>query len=154
MKSLPAWISVNIDKKITTSIMAKKIGKSRAHFCRAWKSTMGMTPMEYVTKVRLEKARDMVESTDLKLSAIALDCGFASHAHMTGLFREVFGRAPSSMRRATLEASKLSLLIFGFLAVVDVVDVFQCFYEIMMLFEHLAQLIISLCAPGEEIWRV
>lgn len=103
MKSLPAWVLVNIDKKITTSIMANQIGKSRAHFCRAWKASTGMTPMEYVKKVRLEKARGMIVGTDLKLSSIALDCGFASHAHMTGLFRGEFGHAPSSVRRVSLE---------------------------------------------------
>lgn len=53
-----------------------------------------------VRRQRVEMAVRLIEATDLKLAAIAAECGFASHAHMTETIGRATGAQPSRLRLA------------------------------------------------------
>lgn len=60
---------------------------------------MGVTPYRYVLQRRIDRMKSELESPDKNLIDIAADCGFASQAHMTDVFRKQVGVPPGAFRR-------------------------------------------------------
>lgn len=79
--------------------LAHVAGLSRAHFCRSFQATCGMSPMKFAFKLRMEWARELVESSPLPIAHVALETGFASGAHFCRAFSGYWRSAPSSLRR-------------------------------------------------------
>jgi len=66
---------------------------------RAFRRFYGLTPGEYLRRLRLEQARDRVRGSPASLAAIALECGFADQSHLTRAFRRRYGIPPGRWRR-------------------------------------------------------
>ena len=79
--------------------LARVAGMSRSKFAKVFADTVGSPPMEFVTRARLDRARDLLLSTDLPISGIATNVGFASRSHFSRAFRNEFGIDPTRMRR-------------------------------------------------------
>jgi AraC-like DNA-binding protein len=84
---------------LTIAALAKELGVSRFHFCRAFKQSTGKTPHAFIAERRLEKSSGMLRSTDLSATEIALECGFGSSSHFAIAFRQAFGVSPTEFRR-------------------------------------------------------
>ena len=80
--------------------LAAEIGYSKRHFLRAFRASTGFTPHQYIMHLRLERAQQLMRKSSLTLLDIALESGFASHAHLSRAFRQRFGVAPNEFRRA------------------------------------------------------
>lgn len=65
----------------------------------AFRKTMGMTPHQYVTRVRIDEAKRLLKDRGLPLAEIALSLGFASQSHFTQVFRAVTGTTPKRYQR-------------------------------------------------------
>jgi AraC-like DNA-binding protein len=85
------------DHSVTS--LAKEAGMSRSAFARSFKTTLGVTPMEFVTRIRLNLARRMLVSTVRPVEAIAGEVGFSSRSHFSRVFRDHYGIDPSTFRR-------------------------------------------------------
>ena len=72
---------------------------SPAHFARSFKRAFGETPHRYLQQRRIERAMDLMRSTDRSLTEIALDVGFATPSSFTRAFRDTTGRPPSAYPR-------------------------------------------------------
>ncbi|UXN59008.1 helix-turn-helix domain-containing protein [Phyllobacterium zundukense] len=79
--------------------LVREIGVSRRHFFRAFKQSTGKTPHSYVAEHRLKRAADLLRTTDLSATDIALGCGFSSSSHFTVAFKQALGTGPSEFRR-------------------------------------------------------
>jgi AraC-like DNA-binding protein len=79
--------------------LAKEAGMSRSAFARDFKATLGVTPMEFVTRIRLNLARRLLVATARPVEAIAAEVGFSSRSHFSRVFRDHYGTDPSSFRR-------------------------------------------------------
>jgi AraC family transcriptional regulator len=79
--------------------LAAEAGFSRRHFLRMFHKATGDTPHQYLIKLRLARAREFLRQRDMSLIDIALECGFASHSHMTTAFRRYLGVTPRELRR-------------------------------------------------------
>ena len=86
--------------RIALSTVARHVGMSYFHFSRAFKQAMGMTPTNYIIERRLERAKKLMQETDLPIADIALRSGFSSQSHFTTSFRRFVGVTPSSFRHA------------------------------------------------------
>lgn len=84
--------------------LAKEAGMSRSAFAREFKEAVGMTPMDFVARVRLNVAHRLLLSTGISVEGIALAVGFSSRSHFSRLFREHYGLDPTSLRRANGQA--------------------------------------------------
>jgi len=82
---------------------------SPCHFSRVFRDSFGCSPLEYVTRRRMEHAQGLMLSTDAPLSQIALDCGLADQAHFSRLFRRFVGETPRSWRRARVVPGSLEV---------------------------------------------
>ncbi|TIP93629.1 MAG: helix-turn-helix transcriptional regulator [Mesorhizobium sp.] len=81
--------------------LANEVGVSRFHFCRAFKQSTEMTPHAFIAQRRLEHSADMLRSTNISATEIAMECGFGSSSHATLLAivsLVEFGRKPSGRR--------------------------------------------------------
>jgi AraC-like DNA-binding protein len=85
------------DHSVTT--LAKEAGMSRSAFARDFKAALGVTPNEFVTRIRLNLARRLLISTIRSVEAIAAEVGFSSRSHFSRVFRDHYGTDPSTFRR-------------------------------------------------------
>jgi len=70
---------------------------------------VGITPHKWLIGRRLEKAKALLKSTDLPLTSVAAECGFADQAHLTNVFSRQVGTPPGAYRRywkATVSARR------------------------------------------------
>jgi AraC family transcriptional regulator len=85
--------------RVELRIVAQEVGISYSHFSRAFKQAMGMTATSYIAERRIERAKGLMEETDLPISEVALRAGFSSQSHFTTSFRRLVGVTPRSFRR-------------------------------------------------------
>jgi AraC family transcriptional regulator len=86
--------------RVALRSVAKDVGISYCHFSKAFKQSMGMTPTNYIAERRIERAKRLMEETDLPISEIALRAGFSSRDQFTTSFRRLTGVTPRSFRKA------------------------------------------------------
>jgi len=98
-----AHVEENLGSKISTSELAALVSFSKSHFSRAFKRSLGISPMAYVTRRRVEHAKAMMITTDRQLTEIALSCGFADQSHLNRSFRRAVGMSPGKWRRTSTE---------------------------------------------------
>src|SRR6185312_17337988 len=96
-----AHIEENLGSKIAIRDLAGLVAFSKSHFSRAFKRSLGLSPMAYVARRRVERAKILMVSTDAQLTEIALACGFADQSHLNRSFRRVVGLSPGVWRRTT-----------------------------------------------------
>lgn len=102
IREVTTHIETHLDVPIKSRELAAAAGLSPCHFSRVFRDSFGCSPLEYITRRRVERAQGLMLSADGPLSQIALDCGFADQAHFSRLFRRVVGESPRSWRKARL----------------------------------------------------
>src|SRR5256714_7215745 len=76
INELQAWIADHLDEDLSVPALADRAFMSPRNFARVFAAEVGMTPAAYVEAVRLERARGLLETTELQLEDIARRCGF------------------------------------------------------------------------------
>jgi AraC-like DNA-binding protein len=104
-----AYIEANLASKMEIDDLANVVALSRSHFSRAFKHSVGLSPMEYVVVRRVERAKTMISETREPLAEVALACGFADQAHLNRRFRDIVGISPGRWRRSHSAAPKPTL---------------------------------------------
>lgn len=79
--------------------LARIAGMSRSAFAKAFEATMGATPIEFLARVRLARARDQILASDDSIASIAESVGFASRSHFSSRFRQRYGEGPTAFRK-------------------------------------------------------
>jgi transcriptional regulator GlxA family with amidase domain len=92
------FIEAHLEKNLGIPELAAVTGLSKFYFARAFKQSTGMTPHGYVVRCRVRRAQELLASTDLPLSEIAVAVGFADQSHCARRFREHVGTTPSRYR--------------------------------------------------------
>ena len=93
-------LSEEEEGRVALRVVARAVRMSYFHFSRAFKQSMGMTATNYIAERRIERARKMLEETELPISEIALRSGFSSQSHFTTAFRRLAGATPKAFRAA------------------------------------------------------
>jgi len=78
--------------------MSAVSGLSLYHFAREFKRSTGMTPHNYLSRKRVERAQEMLARTDLSLSEIAIAVGLFDQSHLARHFRQILGLTPGEYR--------------------------------------------------------
>jgi AraC-like DNA-binding protein len=92
--------------------LAQAAHVSPRHFSRSFRRTFGETPYQYLLSRRIERARHLLRTTDLRVAEICLAVGFTSVGSFTTTFRRHVGVSPTAYRRAnggTSAADRLPL---------------------------------------------
>jgi AraC-like DNA-binding protein len=87
--------------------LAKKVGLSRAGFALKFKKILGDTPLHYLTTLRIQKAMDLLTSTDRNIESIALDVGYQDAFSFSKVFKKMTGLPPRDFRNQELSERKI-----------------------------------------------
>ncbi len=93
------YVDANLDSKITLKSLAEVAGVSQHHFARQFRISTGSSGYDYVLTKRILKAMSLLADTDIRLSEIALSCGFYDHAHMSNHFAKRMNVQPVKYRQ-------------------------------------------------------
>ena len=87
-----------LDEAWTLEAMAGQAGLKRTRFAHHCRKLTNLAPMAYLQHLRVEKAKHLLTAGKQNITAIALDCGFASSAYFSSVFRGCTGTSPRSWR--------------------------------------------------------
>ncbi len=92
------YIHNHLAEALTLDQLASVAGVSTYHFARLFRATFGEPPYRYVQRCRMTRARELLQHSDEKILAVALQCGFADHSQFSRAFRRHFGVSPRALR--------------------------------------------------------
>lgn len=93
------YINQNIEKAITTKDIASIPNLSLYHFCRSFKKTTTMTPKQYIIKMKIDRAKNLLLKKDTNIIQVGLMTGFENHSHFSNVFKKYVGTSPRDYRR-------------------------------------------------------
>jgi AraC-like DNA-binding protein len=83
----------------TVAELAELAGMSRTVFAARFAKALAQPPLEFLTRLRLERAAQLLTSTDLPVKSVAAQVGYASRSSFTRAFFATYGTAPKTFRR-------------------------------------------------------
>ena len=96
------WIQAHLGERITNDKLVRLSGYGRSQFFRLFYEQMGTTPNEYVIRLRIEKAKELLNGTTEQgpsVKSISRKCGFNSASFFAATFRRITGRLPTDFRQ-------------------------------------------------------
>ena len=108
LRLIDELIEAHIDDRVTVADLATRLDLSTGFFIRAFRAYVGQSPHAYVMERRLAKARILLATSSMSLTAVAAACGFANHAHMSTVLKRTLNVAPSALQRSRAEPPTLS----------------------------------------------
>ena len=92
------YMHSHIDQNIGLVDLARACDRSPSHLSRLFGTQMGSPPHRYLMEMRVAKARQMLERTNISIAEIAVICGFTHQEHLTRLFRRYHQATPGAYR--------------------------------------------------------
>jgi AraC-like DNA-binding protein len=92
------FIQENQAEDVSLGMVAKAVNMSTFYFCKMFKKVTGLNFTEYVSRVRVEKARNLLLNRNLRFSEIAYEIGLQSLPHFNRVFKKITGRSPTEYR--------------------------------------------------------
>ena len=93
------WLPDHIDEKLTVADLARHAGMSVRNFQRRFREATGLTPGDWLSRQRVDRARRLAETTELTVEQIATRSGFGAVETMRHHFRRLVGTTPTDYRR-------------------------------------------------------
>jgi len=100
LRKVVSVIEERLDGELSLDELAQAAGLSVFHFSRVFRQSTGMSPFQYVTKARVERARTLLLEPGMRIGEVALECGFCDQAHLTRHFKRVTGVTPAVFVRS------------------------------------------------------
>ena len=92
------FMQENIEKKITLEDIAKYLGYSASHFSMIFKKQTGMSPLNYINKLKIKEACYLLKNTDMKINQICHKVGIEDCYYFSRLFSKTMGMSPKEFR--------------------------------------------------------
>lgn len=92
-------LEADLGGKLSLQQIAAEFGLSVSHFSRAFRTSTGLPPHQWLLRQRVKAAKQLMTVRDLPLSEIAISAGFANQSHFTRVFSAVVGVSPGVWRR-------------------------------------------------------
>jgi len=106
MQRINALIKVNLENEnFDTDTLCKAMSLSRTQLFRRLKSLIQQAPANYIKIIRLQKAKELLETTDMTVSEVVFKTGFQTLSHFTNIFQKQYGILPSVFRRSKNSAT-------------------------------------------------
>lgn len=99
VKKSIGYIKENLQNKIVLKHIAGQVGLSPNYFHKVFSAAMNITPAEYITKLRLDKAKEQLVKTNLCISEVALQCGFENIPYFSYVFKKQLNISPGEFRK-------------------------------------------------------
>ncbi len=99
IKEIIAKADQHLSEPLSIPELAASINLSVSHFQRLFKKELGTSPVKYINDRRLQKARQFLETTHLRVKEIRRQVGATSEAHFQRDFKRKFGETPGNYRK-------------------------------------------------------
>lgn len=93
------FIELNYSRMISIDQLAEQVSLSKYHLIRRFSAATGLTPGAYLTRIRTEKAMELLRGTGLSIESIAEQVGYSSGSYFIKAFRGLTGLTPGEFRR-------------------------------------------------------
>ena len=100
---LQELIDSQLHGQLSLEKLAQVIGVSPGYLSRAFKTSKGISPHQYILQLRVERAKHLIRIGDQTLDEIAESVGFADGSHMTTVFSKLTGKSPSHIPQQMIE---------------------------------------------------
>lgn len=101
-----AFIDRHYDAPITLAQISQEAGFSPYHFIRLFRAAFRQTPHQYLVQRRIDRAKELLGTSDLSVSDICFAVGFESLGSFSTLFRREAGLSPGAYRRSARSTSQ------------------------------------------------
>lgn len=98
LKQIEEYVDAHLDSPLEIEELAAVVGMSSSNFARAFRNSVGLTPHKYVIRHRVMGARELLTTTHIPLTEIALMLGFFDQSHLSRRFQELVGKPPGAFR--------------------------------------------------------
>jgi AraC-like DNA-binding protein len=92
------FIAAHYQEDLSLADVARAAHMSTFYFCKQFKKATGLGFTSYLSRVRIEKAKELLLNPHARISEVAYDCGFQSLTHFNRIFRALVGEAPTMYR--------------------------------------------------------
>jgi AraC-like DNA-binding protein/ligand-binding sensor protein len=96
------YIQEHQSEKLSLGQVAKAVNMSAFYFCKMFKKVTGVNFTDYLSRVRIEKAKNLLLNPNLRVSEIAFEVGFQSLTHFNRVFKKLLGQSPTDYRAQLL----------------------------------------------------
>ena len=86
------------NSSVNLSDIVSPLNISEEHFCRIFKDYTGFRPFEYINRLKIQKAKELLKNSDLSIKDISYQTGFESHSYFSKLFKRYTGCTPGEYR--------------------------------------------------------
>lgn len=93
------WMQIHYNEAQSLDAMSKEIGVSFPHLSRLFYKEKGITPIQYLTQIRLEHAMQLLVNTNITIQKVAEECGFSSGNYFSKVYKKVLHATPEEYRR-------------------------------------------------------
>jgi two-component system, response regulator YesN len=88
----------NYGKDISLDLISDNINMAKNYFCSFFKKNTGKNFWDYLTELRIEKAKNMLKKTTLKVNVISIEVGYKNSSHFGRIFKEYVGMSPAEYK--------------------------------------------------------
>ena len=98
LRRVKEFVYAKMEDELSLSELAQSVGLSIAHFSEMFRKSTGETPHQFVLRVRVERAKEMLRSAESRVLDVAIACGFKTQQHFARVFRQLCGASPTVYR--------------------------------------------------------
>jgi YesN/AraC family two-component response regulator len=92
------FITEHQAEDISLGQVAKAVNTSTFYFCKMFKKATGLNFTNYLSRIRIERAKNLLLNPNLRVSEIAFEVGFQSLTHFNRVFKRIIGQSPTEYR--------------------------------------------------------
>ncbi|MBB4439948.1 MULTISPECIES: helix-turn-helix domain-containing protein [Rhizobium] len=104
------FMRARLSEDVSLDELAAEAQLSTFHFSRMFKQSLGVPPRVYLTRMRMEKACELLAQTELSITDVALEVGYSSNQVLTRVFSRVHKMTPTDYRRAVRSSNSEPLI--------------------------------------------
>ncbi|MBM7570166.1 response regulator transcription factor [Aquibacillus albus] len=104
IQKIEDYLRQNYDHEVTLQEIADRFFLSREYISRKFKEEFGETITDYVTKIRIEKARELLVNPHLKIYEVAYNVGYQNEKYFSKVFKKRVGKSPNEYRSTSLSS--------------------------------------------------
>jgi AraC family transcriptional regulator len=102
LRRVTELVHAKVDDDLTLEEMADAADLGRTRFSQMFRKSTGQSPHQFVLRHRVEHAKEMLHSAEVRVLDVAVACGFKTQQHFARVFRQVCGISPTEYRRQSL----------------------------------------------------
>ena len=102
LRKIKELVQEKMEEDLSLEEMARTVGLSAAHFSQVFRNTTGQTPHQCLQWYRVQRAKEMLRSAEMRILDVAIACGFKTQQHFARVFRQMSGASPTEYRYESL----------------------------------------------------